>query len=61
MDYLEKCQNKQIFKEKTFKQLDKKFVKTLTNPEKEELKKILIDFSEKLIKGAVEYGAVYTD
>ena len=59
MKYIEDMQNKPIFKEKAYNQLDKEFVKTLTNSEKETLKKLLIDFSESLIKGAVDYGAVY--
>lgn len=58
-NYLNEMLNKPIFKDKTYIQLKKDYVSTLTDAEKEELKKILIEFSEDLIKGAELHGAVY--
>ena len=58
--YLNESQNnRKIFKEKTFNQINKEFVSTLTTEEKEELKKSLIQFSEEILKEAELYGVVY--
>lgn len=61
INYFKEMKNKPIFKEKSFNQLDKEYVKTLSNAEKNELRESLIDFSENLLKGAaLNETIVYT-
>lgn len=56
---IESVNNKKIFEERTYRQLDTEFISTLTEEKKEELKKSLIQFSEELLEGAESYGAIY--
>lgn len=57
---MENVNNKKIFKEKTYSQIDKKFVSELTNNEIEELKESLTRFLEEVLKGTESYGAIYS-
>lgn len=48
----------ELFKGKKYKEVNKEFVNTLTDEEREELKKALVNFSEKLIEGGVANGQI---
>ncbi|MCM1316165.1 MAG: hypothetical protein NC244_12435 [Alistipes senegalensis] len=50
--------NTELFKGKKYHEMDEEFVNSLTDEEKEELKQLLIEFSEKLIEGGVANGQI---
>ena len=50
--------NTELFKGKKYHEMNKEFIKSLTDEEKEELKQALIEFSEKLIEGGVANGQI---
>ena len=50
--------NTELFKGKKYTEMNKEFINTLTDEEREELKKALINFSEKLIEGGVANGQI---
>ncbi|MDE6087445.1 MAG: minor capsid protein, partial [Oscillospiraceae bacterium] len=57
--YIDNKLEEKVFKERKYNQLNKEFVSTLTETEKEELKKVLVEFSEDILKKVVSYGAIY--
>ncbi len=48
----------ELFKGKKYKEVNKEFINSLTDEEKEDFKKALINFSEKLIEGGVANGQI---
>lgn len=48
----------ELFKGKKYKEVNKEFINSLTDEEKEDFKKALINFSEKLIEGGVVNGQI---
>ena len=59
LDYIENKLDEKIFKGKNFRELTKEFASTLTENEKKELKKVLVQFSKDILDEVVTYGAVY--
>lgn len=55
---LQYLNNTELFKGKKYLEMNEEFVNSLTDEEREELKQLLIKFSEKLIEGGIENGQI---